>query len=108
MLPTIPSTVCNVRNNSGSALLGATSTWCVSIVGRFSTSTADKEFLEWREDQPLLSQGLGVREAMTVYVQQLNLASSERYEREMMMKVRKAWLLANSKGAEETPEQSKE
>ncbi len=45
---------------------------------------------------------------MTVYVQKLNLASSERYEREMKMKVREAWLSANFKGAEETPEQSKE
>ena len=32
-----------------------------------------------------MSHGLGVREAMVVYVDQLNFESSERYEREMML-----------------------
>ncbi len=48
-----------------------------------SIPATDKDFLEWRKDQSLLSHGLGVREAMVVYVEQLNFESSERYELEM-------------------------
>jgi hypothetical protein len=51
-----------------------------------------KDFLEWREDQPLLSHGLGVRKAMSVYVQQLNLRSKAIYE--MQKKEHEAYLLS--------------
>jgi hypothetical protein len=54
----------------------------------------DKDFIEWRKDQSLLSHGLGAREAMIVYVEQLNFESSDRYEREM--KEHKAWLLSSN------------
>ena len=51
-----------------------------------------------------MSHGLGVREAMVVYVDQLNFESSERYEREM--KEHNAWLLSSkSRDTEENPEQ---
>jgi hypothetical protein len=54
-----------------------------------------------------MSHGLGVREAMVVYVDQLNFESSERYEREM--KEHNAWLLSSkSRDTEENPEQSHE
>ncbi len=67
----------------------------------------DEDFLEWCKDQSLLSYGLGVREAMVVYMDQLNLESSERYEREM--KEHKAWLLSSKSGdTEENPVQSNE
>ncbi len=53
-----------------------------------------------------MSHGLGVREAMVVYVDQLNLESSERYEREM--KEHNAWLLSSKSRDTENPEQSHE
>ena len=54
-----------------------------------------------------MSHGLGVREAMVVYVDQLNFESSECYEREM--KEHNAWLLSSkSRDTEENPEQSHE
>ena len=54
-----------------------------------------------------MSHGLGVREAMVVYVDGLNFESSERYEREM--KEHNAWLLSSkSRDTEENPEQSHE
>jgi hypothetical protein len=43
----------------------------------------DKDFLEWRQDQSLMSHGLGTRESMVVYLEQINFKSSERYERDM-------------------------
>jgi hypothetical protein len=67
----------------------------------------DKDFLEWREDQPLLSHGLGVLEAMKIYVQHMNLRSSELYEQQM--REHKVYLhSAKPKDAEKSPEQSKE
>jgi hypothetical protein len=67
----------------------------------------DQDFLEWHEDHPFLSHGLGVREAMMTYVQHLNLMSKELYERQM--KEHKTYLhSAESENAEETPEQPKE
>jgi hypothetical protein len=72
-----------------------------------SIPATDKDFLEWRKDQYLLSHGLGVREAMVVYVEQLNFESSERYE--LKMKEHKAWILSSkSRDTEENPEQSNE
>ena len=43
----------------------------------------DKDFLEWRKDESLLSHGCTVLEGMVHYVNQLNFESGERYEREM-------------------------
>ncbi len=40
VLPTIPSTVCNVRNDNGSVPLGATSTGCATIAEGVSASLA--------------------------------------------------------------------
>ena len=43
----------------------------------------DKDFLEWRKDESLLSHGCTVLEGMVHYVNQLNFESGERYELEM-------------------------
>ncbi len=48
-----------------------------------SISANDKDFLEWRKDQSLMSHGCTVLEGMVHYVNQLNFESNERYELEM-------------------------
>ncbi len=42
-----------------------------------SIQANDKGFLEWRQDGCLMSHGLGVREAMVVYLDQLHFESSQ-------------------------------
>ena len=52
----------------------------------------DKDFLEWREDQPLLTHDLEVQQAMMVYVKWLNLKGRETYEQQK--KVYEAYILS--------------
>ncbi len=72
-----------------------------------SIPATEKGFLEWREDQSLMSYGCNVLEGMVHYVNQLNFESGERYEREM--KEYKALLLsAETNDTDGDPDQTTE
>ncbi len=73
-----------------------------------SIPATDKDFLEWRKDQSLVSYGCTVLEGMVHYVNQLNFESGgERYEREM--KEYKALLLsAETNDTDGDPDQTTE
>ncbi len=72
---------------NGTAPPGPPTTWMMGNI-----PATDKDFPEWREDQPLLTHDLEVQQAMMVYVKWLNLKGRETYEQQK--KVYEAYLLS--------------